>query len=107
MTRDEAVEILEKLKPIPRRADGQSMTHLLMTEALDMAIKSLEQSEKYRKDYKRFKRKYLKLRTAIVDSKTEILSMFPHTWQDEYWDGYDSCRDDVIKVINKHVNEKK
>lgn len=47
MTRAEAIEILKKLKPIPRRADGQSTTHLVITMALDMAINSLQVDEMY------------------------------------------------------------
>ena len=43
MTREEAIEIIKKLIPTQRRADGQSTTHLMITIALDMAIKALEQ----------------------------------------------------------------
>jgi hypothetical protein len=44
MTREEAITILQKIKPTPCRADGKSTTHALVTIALDMAIKALEQS---------------------------------------------------------------
>ena len=44
MTNERAVEILKKLIPQPRRGDGKSTTHLMITEALDMAIKALEQT---------------------------------------------------------------
>ena len=43
MTNERAVEILKKLIPQPRRGDGKSTTHLMITEALDMAIKALEE----------------------------------------------------------------
>lgn len=42
MTRDVAIEILKTMKPIPRRADGKSTTHILQTIALEMAIRTLE-----------------------------------------------------------------
>lgn len=43
MTREEAIEILKGLRPQPQRGDGKSTTHLIVTEALNMAIKALEQ----------------------------------------------------------------
>ena len=42
MTREVAIAVLQKIKPIPCRADNKSTTHTLQTIALDMAIKSLE-----------------------------------------------------------------
>ena len=45
MTIDEAIEILQKIKPIPCRGDGKSTTHILQTITLDMAIKALEQTK--------------------------------------------------------------
>jgi len=44
MTREEAIAILQKIKPTPCRADGESTTHTLVIIALDMAIKALEQT---------------------------------------------------------------
>ena len=44
MTENEAIEILQKIKPIPHRGDSKSTTHILETIALDMAIKALEQT---------------------------------------------------------------
>ena len=46
MTREEAIEILKHLIPIPRRGDSKSTSHLLQTNALAMAIKALEQEPK-------------------------------------------------------------
>lgn len=46
MIREEAIEILKHLIPIPRRGDSESTTHLLQTNALAMAIKELEQEPK-------------------------------------------------------------
>ena len=43
MTNEEAIEILNGIAPMPRRCDGKSTTHLLVLEALEMAIKALEQ----------------------------------------------------------------
>ena len=43
MTREEAIAVLQIIKPAPRRADGKSTTHTLETMALDMAIEALKQ----------------------------------------------------------------
>lgn len=43
MTREEAIKILKGLRPQPQRGDGKSTTHLIVTEALNLAIKALEQ----------------------------------------------------------------
>lgn len=43
MTNEEAIVVLQKIKPIPHRGDSKSTTHILETIALDMAIKALEQ----------------------------------------------------------------
>ena len=45
MTREEAITIIQKIKPTPCRADSKSTTHTLVTIALDMAIKALEQTD--------------------------------------------------------------
>ena len=44
MTREEAIAVLQKIKPIPCRADNKSITHILQTIALEIAIKALEQT---------------------------------------------------------------
>lgn len=42
----------------------------------------------------------------VIDKiRTEIKTMFPHTAQDEYWDGYDSCRNDVLHILDKYKAE--
>ena len=41
MTNNEAILILLKMMPQPRRGDGKSTTHVMMTEALTMAIQAL------------------------------------------------------------------
>lgn len=46
MTREEAITVLQKIKPTPHRADGKSTTHILETIALDMAIEALKQESK-------------------------------------------------------------
>ena len=45
MTNEEAIVVLQKIKPIPHRGDNKSTTHILETIALDMAIKALEQED--------------------------------------------------------------
>lgn len=44
ITREEAIAVLQKIKPTPCRADGKSTTHTLVTIVLEMAIKALEQT---------------------------------------------------------------
>ena len=65
MTREEAITILQKIKPTPCRADGKSITHTLETIALDMAIKELELTDKF--DYK----KYDETRNGLIDLAME------------------------------------
>ena len=43
MTTEEAILVLQKIKPIPHRGDGKSITHTLEMIAIDKAIKALEQ----------------------------------------------------------------
>ncbi len=43
MTKKQAIAILQNLKPAPYRGDGKSITHVLVTIALNMAIEALEQ----------------------------------------------------------------
>ena len=43
MTNSEAILILIKMIPQPLRGDGKSTTHVMMTEALTMAIQALNQ----------------------------------------------------------------
>ena len=43
MTNEEAIVVLQKIKPIPHRGDGKSITHTLEIIAIDMAIRALEQ----------------------------------------------------------------
>lgn len=45
MTKEEAILVLQKIKPIPCRADNKSITHAFQTVAIDMAIKALEQQK--------------------------------------------------------------
>ena len=44
-----------------------------------------------------------RLHKAIEDIRAEISDMFKHETQDDYWDGYESCRADVLKIIDKHT----
>lgn len=43
MTREEAITVLQIIKPTPSRADGKITTRTLGMIALEMAIKALEQ----------------------------------------------------------------
>lgn len=43
MTREQAIAVLQTIKPTPCRGDGKSTTHTLEIIAIDMAIKALEQ----------------------------------------------------------------
>ena len=43
MTNKEAIELLNRIAPVPTRGGGKSTTHLLVMEAIIMAIKALEQ----------------------------------------------------------------
>lgn len=45
MTNEEAIVVLQKIKPIPHRGDSKSTTHILETIALEMAINALEQED--------------------------------------------------------------
>ena len=49
MTREEAIKILKYLMPIPYRGDSKSTSHLLLINALGMAIKALETLEEFEK----------------------------------------------------------
>lgn len=45
MTNKEAIELLNRIAPIPRRGDGKSTTQSLVMEAIVRAIQALEQTE--------------------------------------------------------------
>lgn len=47
MTREEAIKILKELRPQPQRGDAKSTTHLIVTEALNMAIEALKTLEDF------------------------------------------------------------
>lgn len=46
ISKDVAIAILQKIKPIPCRGDSRSTTHLLQMIAIDMAIEALGQEPK-------------------------------------------------------------
>ena len=48
------------------------------------------------RDYKRL----LSLFENLTEIRLEIETMLPHIIQDDYWDGYDSCRYDAISKID-------
>ena len=44
MTNKEAIELLNRIAPMPRRGDGKSITQSLVMEAIVRAIQALEQT---------------------------------------------------------------
>lgn len=92
MTREEAIEILKYLIPIPYRGDGKSTTHLMQTNALIMAIKALEQENV--------------LDEMFENIKTEI--DFIPTYGAKFADGSINVhvsKEDVLQIIDKYRGE--
>lgn len=79
MTREEAISVLHKIKPTPRRADGKSLTHIVETIALDLAIEALEQETVSRESYDHefFLRKELEVKIAKLERTIEALEQEP------------------------------
>lgn len=79
MTREEAIAVLQKIKPAPRRADGKSTAHTLETIALDMAIKELRDNsytlwkESYEEECTRNTRLEEKIKTLEQEQKIKVL----------------------------------
>ena len=83
MTREEAISVLHKIKPTPRRADGKSMTHIVNTIALDLAIEALEQETVSRESYDHefFLRKELEVKIARLENTIKELEQGQKTGQ--------------------------
>ena len=108
MTREEAISVLHKIKPTPRRADCKSLTHIVETIALDLAIEALEQETVSRKSYDHefFLRKELEVKIAKLEKTIEALengscedcvsrSMAINKLKEHYWDKeLQSAKDD-------------
>ena len=98
MTNAEAVEILECMLDEKRASVSTDTTN---ADALDLAISALMRTEKYRKQAKRFKRKYLALRKAVNDIKIEIES-------EECWNTEEKAMQYfVLSVFKEHLRELK
>ena len=83
MTREKAISVLHKIKPTPRRADGKSMTHIVNTIALDLAIEALEQETVSRESYDHefFLRKELEVKIARLENTIKELEQGQKTGQ--------------------------
>lgn len=83
MTREEAISVLHTIKPTPRRADGKSMTHIVNTIALDLAIEALEQETVSRESYDHefFLRKELEVKIARLENTIKELEQGQKTGQ--------------------------
>jgi hypothetical protein len=42
---------------------------------------------------------------VLKEIRQEIETMLPRIIQDDYWDGYDSCRADAISKIDSRIKE--
>lgn len=108
MTREEAISVLHKIKPTLRRADCKSLTHIVETIALDLAIEALEQETVSRESYDHefFLRKELEVKIAKLEKTIEALengscedcvsrSMAINKLKEHYWDKeLQSAKDD-------------
>ena len=79
MTREEAIFVLHKIKSAMRRADGKSLTHLVETMALDLAIEALGQETVSRESYDHefFLRKEFEVKIAKLEKTIESLRQEP------------------------------
>lgn len=83
MTNEEAIVVLQKIKPIPHRGDGKSITHTLEIIAIDKAIKALEHE-------------------AILDKiRAEIEDLTYYCWEVSPR----TVIDDVLEIIDKYKAE--
>ena len=103
MTREEAIQVLRHIIQVADTSDcGIKEIDGIDEEALDMAIKALQDKGHDRKKAKRFKNKYLKLKTAIEKIKAEII---------EERKGYPPIADEykainkVLQIIDKYKAE--
>lgn len=97
MTNEEAKMIIRKMIPKPQRGDGKSITHLMTTEALNLAIKAFEQTEKITK-----KVNELDISQQDFENMLRVLpdSEIPDTIKDTVWKMYCFTMD-VQYTVNK------
>ncbi len=106
MTIDEIRETLEDMKikiPVPKAAVMQNKKN----EALDYAVSSLKTDRAYNLMHEGVE-VFTKEEVIMMfrDLQSEISMMLPHSTQNDYWDGYDSCREDVVKrVLQEKINK--
>ena len=71
-----------------------------------------EEREEYRNNAEYISTDYKHIFAEIDDMPTvcdieqlraEISDMFKHETQDDYWDGYESCRADALQIIDKYT----
>lgn len=101
MTREEAITNLEMIsvafvEPVTKKQRE------LIDDTFEMAIKALQDKGHYRKKAKRFKNKYLKLKTAIGKIKAEIENADAESFKNpDYHRGLLFALD----TINKHIGD--
>lgn len=97
MTNEEAKMIIERMIPKPSRGDGKLIAHLMTAEALNLAIKSLEQTEKIIK-----KANELDISQQDFENMLRVLpdSEIPDTIKDTVWKMY-CFTVDVQYTVNK------
>jgi len=97
MTNTEAILILIKMIPQPLRGDGKSTTHVMMTEALTMAIQALNQESTLDK-----------IRAEIESQRKEVIKKY--TEDDElqaFYDGLNDGLKDARDIIDKYIDKYK
>ena len=114
MTRQEAILQLQAARLMLLGNDNQPVSDLYY--AIDVAITALEQVPTYRKKAKRWKRKYLALKTEIEKMKAEILENYEKitgvydesTPEDErpiQKISRNVARGECLEIINKHIGK--
>ena len=96
MTNEEAIVVLQKIKPIPHRGDGKSITHTLEIIAIDMAIRALEQEDVLDKI-----RAEIEQLTSRYSISKERGGMGIVEWSDRLIE-----ESDVLQVIDKYKADK-
>ncbi len=92
MTREEAIKILKGLRPQPQRGDGKSTTHLIVTEALNMAIEALKTLEDFERAQiitgGRLNGRTFAYKRGLEDGKRKAIEQEPCEDMGEVSDGY-------------------
>ena len=103
MTREEAIQVLRHIIQVADTSDcGIKEIDGIDEEALEIAIKALQDKGHDRKKARRFKNKYLKLKTTIEKIKAEIIEErkgYPPS-ADEY-----KAINKVLQIIDKYKTE--